>query len=50
MYKESGGGLLKPESVAAPANGATVLIDCGLNSAAALISIIFLMVLTFGRD
>jgi hypothetical protein len=43
MYKDSGGGLVKPESVASPASGAMLLMGLALNSAAALISIIFLM-------
>jgi hypothetical protein len=44
MYKDSGGVLVRPESVASPASGAMLLIGLALNSAAALISMIFLMV------
>jgi len=43
IYSDSGGGLLKPETVAAPASGATVLIGSGLKLPAALISMIFLI-------
>jgi hypothetical protein len=45
MYSDNGGGLLKPETVAAPASGATVLIGSGLKLPAALISMIFLMLI-----
>ena len=41
MYKDSGGGLERPESVESPASGAMVLM--GLNAASALISMIFLI-------
>lgn len=43
MYNESGGELIRPDKVASPANGASLLIRMGLNVAAALISIIFLI-------
>ncbi len=43
MYKDSGGGLVRPEIVASPANGAMVLIGLVLNAASALISMIFLI-------
>jgi len=45
IYSDSGGGLLNPETVAAPASGATVLIGSGLKLPAALISMIFLILI-----
>ncbi len=47
MYKDSGGGLLKPDKVASPASGATVLMGLVLKAVSAFISMIFLMGLTF---
>ena len=51
MYKESGGGLVRPERVASPASGAIVLIgllvgldsNSALKAGSALISMIFLI-------
>jgi hypothetical protein len=42
-YKDSGGGLVKPDKVASPVSGAMVLSGFWLNDAAGLISMIFLI-------
>lgn len=52
MYKDNGGGLVRPDKVASPASGATVLMGFfwlgwlipGVNPVSALISIIFLVI------
>jgi len=46
MYSDSGGELVRPESVVSPASGAMWFTGLGLNVVAVLISIIFLIRIT----
>jgi hypothetical protein len=43
MYKDSGGELVRPETVASPASGAMALIGLVLSAVKAFISMIFLI-------
>ncbi len=50
IYKESGGGLLKPDKVASPASGAIVLMGLLEYAVSAFMEMTFLIWLTFYTD
>jgi len=50
IYKESGGGLLKPDKVASPASGAIVLMGLLEYAVSAFMGMTFLIWLTFYTD
>jgi hypothetical protein len=50
IYKDSGGGLLKPDKVASPASGAIVLMGLLEYAVSAFMGMTFLIWLTFYTD